>query len=69
MHKFRIKNVTITAKEEKDKVIKEADVLYSQNQIDDLYDFVRGYEDVNDAQICWRLARFVHELIIIEAGF
>lgn len=51
--------ILFSAVDESEKVIKEADILYSQNQLDDLYEFLKRYEDVESGQICWRLARFV----------
>ena len=54
----RANNFLLTATKESEKVIKEADILYSQNQLDDLYEFLKQYEDVESGQICWRLARY-----------
>ena len=58
----RANNFLLTATKESEKVIKEADILYSQNQLDDLYEFLKQYEDVESGQICWRLARYGQRL-------
>ena len=44
-------------KEEERRIIQEADALYSEHQVDKLYEYLRGYENVESAEIGWRQAR------------
>ena len=64
----RANNFLLTATKESEKVIKEADILYSQNQLDDLYEFLKQYEDVESGQICWRLARYAKAYLIASTN-
>ncbi|XP_067932123.1 regulator of microtubule dynamics protein 1-like isoform X2 [Watersipora subatra] len=39
------------------RILREADTLYSQSEVDKLYDFLRTYDDATSAEIAWRQAR------------
>ena len=40
-----------------EKVIQDADELYSHNRFDELYAYLLSYKDMQNADILWRLAR------------
>lgn len=46
-----------TKKKERE-VVMEADVLYSQNQTDELYDYLRRFQELESSAVAWRLARY-----------
>lgn len=56
-HDIAIINLFITGKDEEKRIIREADVLYSQGQPDNLLDYLRRYSNVSSAEVNWRLAR------------
>ncbi len=46
-----------SGKDDKDKVVKVADELYSCNKVSELYNFLLGYKECEDADVLWRFAR------------
>jgi len=55
--------------EEKDvqlsQIISQADRLFERNNLQDLYDLLMPYNDIQTAEIQWRCSRVCHELSIL----
>jgi len=48
-------------------IISRADRLFEENRLQDLYDLLMAYKDVQTADIQWRCSRACHELSVLPS--